>query len=65
MRFIKRLFCRHTYVQSVSCNSERVGNHNYVYDYEYYECEKCNHEFKFKILRSIDKNFYLRKNTSR
>ena len=28
-----------------------------------YECEKCNHEFKFKILRSIDKNFYLRKNS--
>ena len=60
MIFIKRLFCRHEYMQSGSCRSERVGNHNYVYDYEHYKCLKCNHEFTFKILRSREVNFYLR-----
>lgn len=39
MKWIKRIFCRHTYLQSVSCNSERVGNDNYVYDYEHYELD--------------------------
>ena len=60
MKFIKRLFCTHTYTKSVSCDSERVGCHNYIYDYEHYKCEKCGDEFKFKIFRNIDKYFYLR-----
>ena len=42
LKFLLRPFCNHTYIQSVSCNSERVGDDNYVYSYEYYECKKCN-----------------------
>ena len=59
LKFLLRPFCNHTYIQSVSCKSERVGNHNYVYDYEHYKCEKCNHSFSFKILRSIERDYYL------
>ena len=57
MKFIKRLFCSHIYTQSASCDSERAGDHNYIYDYKHY---KCGDEFKFKIFRNIDKYFYLR-----
>ena len=58
LKFLLRPFCNHTYIQSVSCNSERVSNDNYVYSYEYYECKKCNHRFTFKILQSVDKDYY-------
>ena len=54
----KKLFCNHIYLKSVSCKSERVGNHNYAYDYEYYKCEKCKHTYTIKELRQIDKNYY-------
>lgn len=52
---LMRIFCNHIYLKSVSCNSERVGNHNYVYEYEYYECKK---RYTVKILDRIEKNFY-------
>ena len=60
MNWIKRLLCNHRYIQSLSCKSERVGNHNYVYNYEYYKCEECGHHITFKILDSVEKNYYLR-----
>ena len=60
MNFIKRLFCNHRYIQSVSCESERVDNHNYVYDYEHYKCENCGYYITFKILDRIEKNYYLK-----
>lgn len=53
-----QMFCKHIYLKSVSCKSERVGNHNYVYDYEHYECEKCKHIYIVKALDRIEKNYY-------
>ena len=60
MNWIKRLLCNHRYIQSLSCKSERVGNHNYVYNYELYKCEECGHRITFKILDRVEKNYYLR-----
>lgn len=59
MSFIKKLFCKHTYTRSFSWKSYRVGNHKHVYDYENYKCEKCNHSFSIKTIKSINKNYYL------
>ncbi len=55
---LKKIFCNHVYLRSVSCHSERVGDHNYVYNYEHYECEKCKKRYIVKILSEIEKNYY-------
>lgn len=56
--FIKKLFCRHVFEKSVSIKSERKGDHNYVYDYDYLKCEKCGYSYQIKMLNRIERGFH-------
>lgn len=53
----KQLFCNHEYTKKVSLKSEENGNHTYVYNYEHYICDKCNHQYSVKSLNRFIKNF--------
>ena len=59
---IKSLFCNHLYNKSVCAKSQKHGNHNHVYDIEVYKCEKCNHCYTVKVLRKIERNYYVNHN---
>lgn len=56
--FNKRIFCNHSFIKSVSTESERKGINNYVYDCDYLECEKCGYNFTIKTLNRIEKGYY-------
>lgn len=56
--FIKRIFCNHSFIKSVSTESERKGVNNYVYDCDYLECEKCGYNFTIKMLNRVEKGYY-------
>lgn len=55
---VRQLFCEHCFLKTISKRSERVGLHNYVYDYDFYKCEKCGYSCTVKTLDRIEKNFY-------
>lgn len=59
---LKSIFCNHIYNKSVSVKSEKHGNHNHVYDIESYKCEKCNDTYTVKVLRNIERNYYIERN---
>ncbi len=58
---IKQLFCSHTFIKTVSIQSERKGDNNYIYDYEHFRCERCGYSYVTKMLNRIERGFYRNK----
>lgn len=61
MKWLERLFCNHMFIKSVMTKSERNVDHNYIYDYECFKCEKCGYHYTVKTLNRIERGYYINK----